>query len=115
MADRAQVLLWEHPAFNRLPRHVRSLDVGGFEPKGTLTSLGKVQEFFLLTEYAEGQGYFLDLTRLRDGGELTDLDLARADALCDYWCKSTKFRGAIRDCTFGAVGNWWATESASWA
>ncbi|MEE8326357.1 MAG: phosphotransferase, partial [candidate division NC10 bacterium] len=35
-------------------------------------------------EYVEGQGYFQDLTRLRDDGELTDLDLARADALCDY-------------------------------
>jgi aminoglycoside phosphotransferase (APT) family kinase protein len=35
-------------------------------------------------EYVEGQGYFEDLTRLRDGGKLTDLDLARADALCDY-------------------------------
>src|ERR1700758_4578825 len=28
MADRAQILLWSHAAFNRLPRHVRSLDVG---------------------------------------------------------------------------------------
>ena len=30
MADRAQILLWSQAAFNRLPRHVRSLDVGGF-------------------------------------------------------------------------------------
>ena len=84
MADRAQVLLWEHHAFNRLPAHVRSVDVGGFEPGGNLISLGKVQELFLLTEYAEGQGYFLDMARLGEGGELTELDLARADALCDY-------------------------------
>ncbi len=84
MADRAQVLLWEHRTFDRLPRHVRSLDVGGFERDGKLISLGKVEELFLLTEYVEGQGYFLDLTRLRDGGELNDLDLARVDALCDY-------------------------------
>ena len=84
MADRAQVLLWEHGAFNRLPRHVRALDVGGFEKQGDLISLGGVEELFLLTEYAAGTGYYLDLARLQAGGELQDLDLARADALCDY-------------------------------
>ncbi|MBI3933548.1 MAG: aminoglycoside phosphotransferase family protein [Acidobacteria bacterium] len=84
VADRAQVLLWEHAAFNRLPQHVRSLDVGGFTHDGKLVSLGEVEELFLLTEYAEGRGYFLDLARLQGGSEMSDLDLARADALCDY-------------------------------
>jgi hypothetical protein len=84
MADRASVLLWSHRAFNRLPRHVQSFDVGGFESAGNLISLGRVEEFCLLTEYADGQGYASDLERLRDTGALTDLDLARADALCDY-------------------------------
>ena len=84
MADRAQVLLWEHQAFNRLPRHVRSLDVGGFQSDGSIISLGKVEEACLLTEYAEGQNYTLDLERIRDSETLTDLDVARANALCDY-------------------------------
>lgn len=84
MADRAQALLWEHTAFNRLPRHVRSLDVGAFQRDGDLLSLGRVEEPFLLMEYAEGQGYFQDLIRLREGGTLTEQDLSRADALCDY-------------------------------
>ena len=84
MADRAQVLLWSHSAFNRLPHHVRSLDVGGFQRDGNLLPLGKVEELFVLMEYVEGQGYSQDLTRLRDHNALTDLDLARADALCDY-------------------------------
>jgi hypothetical protein len=84
MADRAQVLLWEYGAFNRLPRHVRSLDVGGFTRSGDLISLGKIDELFLLTEYAEGKGYFLDLARIQAQGELTELDLARADALRGY-------------------------------
>ncbi len=84
MADRAHILLWEHQAFNRLPRHVRSLDVGGFQSDGTIISLGKVQEACLLTEYVEGQNYSLDLERIRDSGVITDLDLARADSLCDY-------------------------------
>jgi hypothetical protein len=84
MSDRAQILLWEHQAFNRLPRHVRSLDVGGFRPGGNIVSLGNVEEACLLTEYVEGKDYSLDLARIRDRGELTDLDLARSDALCDY-------------------------------
>jgi len=85
MADRARALLWSHQAFNRLPRHVRSFDVGGFEAgSGDLISVGQVEEFCLLTEYADGASYALDLERLRDTGDLIDQDLARADALCDY-------------------------------
>src|SRR5689334_5283947 len=44
MADRAQELLWANQAFNRLPRHVRSLDVCGFQPDGYLISAGKIEE-----------------------------------------------------------------------
>ena len=84
MADRAQILLWSHAAFNHLPRHVRSLDVGGFSKDGTLLSLGNVEEFFNLNEFVAGAEYYRDLERLRDGAALQDRDLARADALCDY-------------------------------
>ena len=84
MADRARILLWSHQAFKRLPRHVRSFDVAGFEHDGNLVSLANVEELCLLTEYAEGRPYASDLDRLRDFGELGELDLARADALCDY-------------------------------
>jgi hypothetical protein len=84
MSDRAQVLLWQHRSFNRLPHHVRALDVGAFQSDGALLSLGKVNEFCLLTEYAEGTAYVRDLERLRHTDALTDLDIARADALCDY-------------------------------
>lgn len=84
MADRARILLWSHQAFNRLPQHVRSFDVGGFQHDGDLTSLGNVEELCLLTEYAEGQPYASDLECMRDSGTLAELDLARADALCDY-------------------------------
>ncbi len=93
MADRAQVLLWEHMAFNRLPQHVRSLDVGAFTSSNNMMSLGTVDELFLLTDYVEGEGYFVDLERLKNGGALTALDLARADALCDYLVKIHQVRG----------------------
>ena len=84
VSDRAQILLWQKDTFNRLPRHVRALDVGAFAAGEALISLGAAEEFFLLTEYAEGDGYFLDLERIAKTGELTGLDVARADALCDY-------------------------------
>ncbi|HUA86369.1 MAG TPA: phosphotransferase [Bryobacteraceae bacterium] len=93
MADRARDLLWEHAAFNRLPRHVRSYDVCGFESGGGLVSLGSIAEFGLLTEYVEGRRYADDLERLREGGEVSELDLARADALCDYLVEIHQVRG----------------------
>lgn len=93
MADRARILFWSHQAFNRLPRHVRSLDVGGFDPDGNVTSVGRVDEFFLLTEYAEGSSYALDLERLRETGDVMRLDLDRADALCDYLVEIHRERG----------------------
>lgn len=84
MSDRAHAILWEHATFNRLPRHVRSLDAGGFLEDGSIITLGKLEECFILMEYAEGNGYFQDLFRLARLERPTDLDLARADALCDY-------------------------------
>src|SRR5215831_17175863 len=66
MADRAQMLLWDHSSFNNLPRHLRSIDVGAFRRNGTAVSLGDAEEFFELTEYVEGRGYFEDFMRMRD-------------------------------------------------
>lgn len=93
MADRARLLLWSHQAFNRLPRHVRSLDAGAFRKDGDLVSLGDVEEFCLLTEYADGASYALDLERIRETGEITELDVSRADALCDYLVDIHRLRG----------------------
>lgn len=94
MADRAKELLWEHHAFNRLPHHVRSLDVCGFQADGQLLSLGNVEEFCLVTEFLEGESYSHDLERIRDTGAVTDIDLARADALCDYLAEIHTSRGS---------------------
>jgi len=93
MADRAQILLWEHNSFNQLPRHIRSLDVGAFRSNGSAVSLGDIEEFFLLTDYAEGRGYFEDLIRMRNDASLKDLDVARSDALCDYLLKIHQLKG----------------------
>ena len=84
MADRAQLLLWAHGAFNRLPRHVESLDVGAVRAHGALESLGSAEELFMLAPFVEGHEYADDLLRLRGGAPAGPEDLARANALCDY-------------------------------
>ena len=93
MADRAQMLLWDHSTFNRLPRHVRSIDVGAFRRDGSTLSLGDAEEFFVLTEYAEGRGYVEDVTRMRNDSSLTEIDVARAHALCDYLVEIHRVQG----------------------
>ena len=93
MADRAQMLLWDHATFNKLPRHIRSIDAGAFRRNGSTVSLGDAEEFFILTEYADGNGYSEDLARLRDGGSLADLDISRADALSDYLVEIHRVEG----------------------
>lgn len=83
--DRAQVLLWQHSAFNKLPKHVRSIDVGAFTANGrSLKSLGDCSEFFILTEFVEGLPYYRDLERIKETRALTDLDEKRCLALSDY-------------------------------
>jgi len=93
MADRAQALLWSHHAFNHLPRHVTSLDVGAVRADGTLVPLGDSEEFFLLTDYVPGTGYKADLARLRDANVSQNLDTQRSDALCDYLIEIHRITG----------------------
>jgi hypothetical protein len=83
-SDRAQAILWEHAAFNNLPRHVRSLDSGAFLESGAIISTGKTSEFFLLTEYVPGQGYFKDLDRIRETERAEERDHERCRSLSDY-------------------------------
>jgi len=85
-SDRASVLLWQHSFFNKLPRHVRSVDVGAFTADGeTLKSVGDCCEFFILTEFVgDGMLYHSDLDRIKESGFATDLDEERCVALSDY-------------------------------
>jgi phosphotransferase family enzyme len=93
MADRAQLMLWAHAAFNRLPRHVASLDVGAARTGGELVRLGDAEEFFMLADFVEGGEYADDLLRLKSGSPLNDIDLQRCDALCDYLVEIHRLRG----------------------
>jgi hypothetical protein len=84
-SDRAQILLWQHSAFNKLPLHVRSMDVGAFTKDGQgLKSLGDCGEFFLLTELVDGSPYHSDLDRVKKNGRLKKQDELRCLALSGY-------------------------------
>jgi hypothetical protein len=84
-SDRAAVLLWQHSAFNKLPKHVRSVDVGALASDGeTLKSVSDCSEYFILTEFVDGALYHRDLDRIKESGLFTDLDEERCLALSDY-------------------------------
>lgn len=82
--DRAHSLLMAYQTFNRLPRHVKALDVGAFMEDGSLRSLGGFEEFFLLTEKADGREYYRDLERIKEARTITSMDEERCLALSKY-------------------------------
>ena len=87
-SDRAQVLLWQHDTFNRMPGHVESLDVGYFTKDGGLCSTGDAEEFFLLMRTVNGSEYVSDLEEIKKNkGEISELDLKRTTALAEYLAK----------------------------
>lgn len=87
-SDRAQILLWQHSAFNKLPLHVRSIDVGAFTADGKkIKSLGDCGEFLIVTGLVEGKLYHFDLDRIKKTGQLSQLDEQRCLALSDYLVK----------------------------
>jgi aminoglycoside phosphotransferase (APT) family kinase protein len=94
MADRAHSLLWAHRAFASLPRHVASLDVGAVRSSGELEPLGNAEELFMLAAFIDGSEYADDLLRIRASGVLSQGDLPRADALCDYLVEIHRVRGS---------------------
>jgi hypothetical protein len=84
-SDRAQILLWQHSAFNKLPRHVHSIDVGALTTDGkSMKSLGDCGEFFIVTELVDGRLYHFDLDLIKSTEQLTVLDEQRCLALSDY-------------------------------
>ncbi|MCS7386371.1 MAG: aminoglycoside phosphotransferase family protein [archaeon GB-1867-005] len=92
-SDRARILLWQHHAFNKLPKHVKSIDVGAFTVNGKMISLGKCIEFFILTEKVEGTLYHVDLDRIKARGELSNLDIERCKALAKYLVDIHRVKG----------------------
>jgi aminoglycoside phosphotransferase (APT) family kinase protein len=82
--DRARLLLRAYQDYGRIPRHVAAVGIGAFRDTGPAVDLADAGEVFLLTEFAEGETYAVDLDRLAGSGGLEDRDRSRAVALADY-------------------------------
>ena len=82
-ADRAWQALYGHTAYNRFPRHARSLDVGIVRESGELTSVSDATDFFQIVEKVDGTLYWRDLERLLEDS-VGELDIARAEALARF-------------------------------
>lgn len=83
-ADRAQAMLWDYDCYGRLPGHIAALDVGAFTEDDALMSVAKAKEFFLLTQWSDGETYHKDLERLASAKKPTALDRKRTEALAGY-------------------------------
>ncbi len=82
--DRAHSLLMAYSNFSKIPRHVKSVDVGAFMSDGSLNSLRESKEFFLLTDFVEGTEYWKDLDKIGIRGDLSQQDVERCSALSRY-------------------------------
>jgi hypothetical protein len=102
-SDRAQVLIWQNSTFSRLPRHVRSIDVGAFAEDCGLKSVGDCTEFFIVTELVEGQLYHVDLDRMKETRRITRLDVDRCTALSDYLADIHKVKVDIPELYFRKI------------
>ncbi|MEZ4860249.1 MAG: phosphotransferase [Caldilineaceae bacterium] len=86
-SDRAAEMLLCYDTYNQLPNHAPALDVGVVTHDDQLLSVADGDEFFVLTEYVQGEPYAKDLQRLRNSGEVTGVDLRRARQLALYLAK----------------------------
>jgi aminoglycoside phosphotransferase (APT) family kinase protein len=105
-ADRAASVLLAFDSFGALPSHTAALDVGAVRRDGSFVSLGDAGEFWLLTEWLEGEPYAQDLRRIAQEAILGPHDLERAAELGRYLARlhlervpggEPAYRRAIRD------------------
>jgi aminoglycoside phosphotransferase (APT) family kinase protein len=84
LADRAAAAVQAFETFNNLPHHVRTLDVGATCADGRWISLGDARDYFVITEYGDGEPYFHDLERIARVDALSRRDVRRAERLAMY-------------------------------
>jgi aminoglycoside phosphotransferase (APT) family kinase protein len=82
-ADRVDTMVLSFDTFGGVPRHIDARDLGAFESGGEMQSVPP-GEFFLVTNYVEGELYARDLEALEKLEQPRDVDVARARALARY-------------------------------
>jgi hypothetical protein len=104
-SDRAAEMLLAFDTFGSIPSHVAALDVGAITAGQQFLSLRDAGEFYLLTEYAEGQVYATDLRRIAKDCNTTLRDISRCEVLANYLIelhqapgtRPAGYRRAVRD------------------
>ena len=84
ISDRAGEILWSYKAFNKLPKHVKAVDVGYISVDGELKSVSDFEEFYIVTEYVSGRLYKDFLFEISHLDRPRDVDLRLVDTLADY-------------------------------
>ncbi|MFP5221783.1 MAG: phosphotransferase [Acidobacteriota bacterium] len=62
--DRAAILMFQHEASGRLPRHAKPLGLGYFDARDRMVAVVEPKEFFILNELVDGEDYYLHLERI---------------------------------------------------
>ncbi len=109
-SDRIRVLVDSFDVFKDFPQHVRPLQVGTLEQDGELRKMA-FGEPFLVTEFAEGVLYAVDLGQLGKMDRARPIDLQRAETLARFLAKLHSepaergtYRRDLRDTIGGGEG-----------
>lgn len=94
-ADQARVFLLQHQLSKLIPRHIRSIDVGGLSAKNEAITIGGCKAFFQVVEKANGIEYMDDLENILKRGKMIEGDREKALLLSDYLVRlhARKFNG----------------------
>jgi len=104
-SDRANVVIRSLLDYNLLPRHIKAMDVGSIQDNGSLVSVGKPKDFFIIMEEAKGIEYWKDLDEIRNRGSLLENDEKRIKFLANYLAEihSQKYDGDNRESLYKRV------------
>jgi len=104
-SDRVAGIVQSYADFAATPGHVAAVDLGFVAEDGTLQSVRNAGEPYLVTSFAPGSIYASDLRRIAADRAVSELDVARIDALVRYLAElhtpiadgAVRYRRAIRD------------------
>lgn len=83
-SDRAAEAVLARDTFGTIPRHVRALDVGAYRADGGFVSLRGTGEFYLLSEWADGELFAERLRRIARRATLEEEDTRAVVRLASY-------------------------------
>ena len=104
-SDRANVVIRSFLDFNLLPNHIKAMNVGSIQDDGSLLSVGKPKDFFIIMEEAKGTEYWEDLDKMINRGSLSENDEKRIKILANYLAQihSQKYTGDNRESLYKRV------------